>query len=139
MLDFKKIPKSDLIHLMNEEWNSRLAKLAELKDTALIPRKESGKKDEESILSPQLRITDENGLEWEILAVSPLDVTLKGPYSLTGEEGKTVRIPVDKLSKFVLKPGGGKDSNNSKKEKQGGEKVSASPNDRKQGQKNGRH
>lgn len=138
MLELKNVPKSQLISLMNEEWNLRLAKLAELKDTALIPRKESGKKDEESILSPELRITDENGLEWEILSVSPLDVTLQGPYSLTGEEGKKVRIPIDKLSKFVLKPGGGgKDSNNSKKEKEGGGKISST--NRKQGEKNGRH
>jgi hypothetical protein len=137
MLNLKKIPKSDLISLMNEEWNLRLAKLAELKDTALIPRKENGKKDEESILSPELRITDENGLEWEILSVSPLDVTLQGPYSLAGEKGKTTRIPIDKLSKFVLKPGGGgKDCSGSKKEKEGGKTSSTN---RKQGEKDGRH
>lgn len=133
MLNFKNIPKREFLSLMNEEWNSRLKKLAELKDTALIPRKEDNKKDEESILSPQLRITDENGLEWEILSVSPLDVTLKGPYSLDGEEGQTSRIPIDKLSKFVLKPGGG--NKNSKKEKEQGGNVS--PKNKKMGDKNG--
>lgn len=123
MSNLKNIPRENFISLMNEEWNARLARLAELKDTALIPRKGDEKKEKESILSPQLRITDENGLEWEILSISPLDATLKGPYSLSGEEGKTVRIPIDKLSRFVLRPGGGKETSSKEKKGEKGENT----------------
>lgn len=110
----KVLTESEIISLMKLEWNSRLKKIVELKDSVFISNDE-GEKEKESIISPELRITHEKtGIEYTVDSVGPININLRGPPGKNGEEGKLISINRDKLSDFVLKPGAGKNKKDEK-------------------------
>lgn len=91
----KKLEESDIIRMMREEWDAKLARLSEEVD-AVLKGKIDGK--EKLILSPDLKLTHkDSGFLYTLVSVGPRDAILKSP------EGKEFIVDKDTLeNEYVI-------------------------------------
>jgi len=91
----KKLEESDIVKIMREEWEAKLATLAEEVD-AVFKGKVDGK--EKPLLSPELKLTHKkSGLLYTLVSVGPKDAILKSP------EGKNFIVDKDTLeNEYVI-------------------------------------
>lgn len=78
----KALQESDVLRIMQEEWDNRVNRLAEAVEVVMTaPVEEQGT---EEILSPDLKVRHKkSGIRYTIASVGPRDVILKTPE---GEE-----------------------------------------------------
>jgi hypothetical protein len=89
----KKLEDADIIRIMREEWETRLARLTEEVD-ATFKGNVDGK--EKTLLSPDLKIK-RNGILYTVVSVGPRDAILKTP------EGKLFIVDKDTLeNEYVI-------------------------------------
>lgn len=87
----KKLEDADIIQLMREEWNAKLARLSEEVD-AVLKGKVDGK--EKTILSPDTKLRHKKSkLLYTLVSIGPRDAILKTP------EDKQFIVDKDTLEK----------------------------------------
>ena len=87
----KRLEESDILRIMKEEWNAKVASLSETVDAAL-KGKVDGK--EKTIISPELKLRHKKTQYlYTVVSVGPRDVILMTP------EGKEMIIDKDELEK----------------------------------------
>lgn len=92
-IKMKTLGHEDVILIMREEWNKRVAVLAEKVDLSLTGKVTKGA-GEKLLLSPELKVIhDSSGLKYTIDSVSPRDVILRTP------EGEKFLVNADELER----------------------------------------
>lgn len=87
----KKLEESDIIQMMREEWNAKLARLSETVDAVLKGKVEG---DEKLLISPDLKLRHKKTqFLYTVVSAGPRDVILKTP------EGKQFLVDKDELEK----------------------------------------
>lgn len=87
----KKLQESDIIKIMKEEWNAKLAALSEAVD-AVLKGKVDG--DEKLLIAPDLKLRHKKTqFLYTVVSAGPRDVILKTP------EGKQFIVDKDELEK----------------------------------------
>lgn len=87
----KKLTELDVIQIIREEWDNRLAKLSEEVDLNLKSKVDNKEK---NVLSPDLKVVHKkSGIRYTISSVGPRDVILRSP------EGEDFLIDTDELEK----------------------------------------
>lgn len=91
----KKLEEADIIRIMREEWDAKIAQLAEEVD-AVFTGKVDGK--EKSLLSPELKLTHKkSGFLYTLVSVGSKDAILMSP------EGKKFIVDKDTLeNEYVI-------------------------------------
>lgn len=75
----KNLTETDVIRVMREEWDRRIAALSETVDIAVNSKVGDGK-GEQPILSPELKVMHKkSGIRYTIVSVGPRDIILKTP------------------------------------------------------------
>lgn len=86
----KTLTEADVIRVMREEWDKRVAALAEKVDLTLsMKTKEGG---EQLVISPELKVMHkDSGIRYTVDSVGPRDVILRTP------EGEKFLVDKDEL------------------------------------------
>jgi hypothetical protein len=85
----KNLTEADVLRVMREEWNKKIAELAETIDLTLNSKIDG---DEQLVLSPELKVMHKNsGIRYTISSVGPRDVILRTP------EGENFIVDKDQL------------------------------------------
>jgi hypothetical protein len=91
----QKLTESDVIRIMREEWNKKLAALSEDVDAALTAKTKSG--DEITVASPELKVRHKkSGIRYTITSVGPRDCILRTP------EGDTFLVDADEMEREYI-------------------------------------
>lgn len=74
----RTLKEADIIRIMREEWNKKVAALAETIDVAL--KSKVGREGEKPVLSPGLKVVHkDSGIRYTVDSVGPSDVILVTP------------------------------------------------------------
>ena len=88
----KTLTESDIVRIMREEWDAKVAKLSEQVEAALTAKLGKGK--EKIIMSPELKLKHtKSGIRYTIDSVGPKDCVLRTP------EGETFLVDAATLEK----------------------------------------
>jgi len=76
----KILTENDVLRVMREEWDKKVAMLAETIDVALTAK--VGKGGEQTVISPELKVLHKkSGIRYTVDSVGPKDVILRTPES----------------------------------------------------------
>lgn len=74
----KTLTENDVLRVMREEWDNKVARLAEAIDVALTAK--VGKSGEQTVISPELKVLHKkSGIRYTVDSVGPKDVILRTP------------------------------------------------------------
>ena len=74
----KILTENDVLRVMREEWDKKVARLAETIDVALTAK--VGKSGEQTVISPELKVLHKkSGIRYTVDSVGPKDVILRTP------------------------------------------------------------
>lgn len=74
----KILTENDVLRVMREEWDKKVAMLAETIDVALTAK--VGKSGEQTVISPELKVLHKkSGIRYTVDSVGPKDVILRTP------------------------------------------------------------
>jgi hypothetical protein len=87
----KKLQESDIVRIMREEWDAKVARLAEEVDVVMRGKVDGGEK---TLISPDLKLRHKaSQLLYTVVSVGPRDVVLKTP------EGRQFLVDTETLEK----------------------------------------
>jgi len=86
----KTLTESDVLRIMREEWDKKIAQLSETIDVVMTAKVGKGKK--ETVISPELKVLHKkSGIRYTVDSVGPKDIILRTP------EGETFLIDAKTL------------------------------------------
>jgi hypothetical protein len=88
----KTLGEADVLRIMREEWDAKVARLAEQVDVVMTAKTGDGK--EKAIISPELKVLHKkSGIRYTISSVGPHDVILRTP------EGEEFLVDAEEIEK----------------------------------------